>query len=70
MSAGKDDLTREIDKRIVDYRKQMNDVNNNPAHRYMASGAFEALRDLRTILDALQPVPTVADNKGVGRKGG
>jgi len=24
----------------------------------------------RTILDALPPIPTVADNKGVGRKGG
>jgi hypothetical protein len=38
----------ELDQRIAVYRRKMNDDQNEPALRYMASGAFEALREFRT----------------------
>jgi PHD/YefM family antitoxin component YafN of YafNO toxin-antitoxin module len=50
-----DDLSRErvldeIQRRIVIHRRTMNEENNEPALRYMAAGAFEALRELRSAL--------------------
>jgi hypothetical protein len=40
----------EIQRRIVIHRRTMNEENNEPALRYMAAGAFEALRELRSAL--------------------
>lgn len=44
-------LAAMIEQHIVSYRQKMNDEKNEPALRYMASGAFEALRNLRAALN-------------------
>lgn len=47
---GLKEALEEIERRIVAHRKTMNDDKNEPALRYMASGAFEAMRELRQAL--------------------
>jgi hypothetical protein len=53
------DVYRLIESRITLHLKTMSDERNEPTLRYMAAGAFEALRELQAAL-----TPSTEEKRG------